>query len=1011
MSSSRSLSDQFPLWEAWGRGWLKAPQPVELEPPCLAPPWWHRQQRRDDTKRESWFSRLAAKPSEKEPRSTFTEQASNQLLPVEEAVEYVELGLSLPVDGRLLNQAMWVWLSMLGGLQNPASLELLAGEDIVELRLAVAGDDIQLLVGAFASVAPQVELIRTGPLVDELNSGEGENLTGFEFGLAAPFIIPLAPAPKGLDRLTALIRVLGSVPAGDRAVLQFLFQPTRNDWEQAIRYGLHNEHGQPLIADPAAAKLIEAKAASEHFAVAIRLLTLTEDQDAGFLLAETLHAALNLSDAHVGNTLVPLSDTDLNTLIPDVLERRSHRLGMVLTTDELASLIDLPDRPETLPQLWRYEERRGVPTGEDTGIELGTTEEDETLSLSTSDRLKHLHVLGATGTGKSNFLLSLIKQDLEAGHGFALLDPHGDLVEGVATLLSEADRNRTVFLDPTDSEYATGWNVLGANSQTEADLLSSDLVAVFERLATSWGDQMTSVLGNAVMTLLEAPEPTTLVELRRFLIDENYRAELLATISDPFLREYWEVEWPLISGRKPQAPILTRLDTLLRQRSVREALTLTGRALDFRAVMDEGQILLAKLPRGLIGAETSSLLGALLLSKLYQTGLSRQDIGVSARRPFFVYIDEFQSFATPSVATLFSELRKYGLGLVIAHQDLSQLSSTGAGVERAVMGNSYARVAFRVSERDARTLAPGFAHYESSNLTSLQVGEAIARLGSSQTDFRIRTPYVEVEKDADAALEALRGTSNAKHATSRTELRAARERARTTSGRVSKPEPKPSKPSVASTPNSVEPPVKRPPRIETPRRVTPAKPSEPVSTPKLDTSEGRGGPEHRYLQSLLRSAAQARGHLANLEVELDDGGRVDLVIERTVKGKRERIAVEISITTKFEHELENARKCLAADFDYVALVTNKARLRKRLEAALKAEDQNRLLVTTPEGFLDWLSDSPVSTGTIAGYVVTTKAAGSASTSSDKLSQQSVEERRERLNEIIAKSLSRMKKGG
>ncbi|MEO1629517.1 MAG: type IV secretion system DNA-binding domain-containing protein, partial [Bacteroidota bacterium] len=769
----------------------------------------------------------------------------------------------------------------------------------------------------------------------------------------------------------------------------------------AIRLGLHNEHGQPLIADPAATKLTEAKAASAHFAVAIRLLTLTEDEDAGFLLAETLHAALNLSDEHVGNALVPLSDTDLDTLIPDVLERRSHRLGMVLTTDELASLIDLPDRPETLPQLWRYEERRGVPTGEDTGIELGTTEENETLSLSTPDRLKHLHVVGATGTGKSNFLLSLIKQDLEAGHGFALLDPHGDLVEAVATLLGEADRNRTVLLDPTDPEYATGWNVLGANSQTEADLLSSDLVSVFERLATSWGDQMTSVLGNAVMTLLEAPEPTTLVELRRFLIDENYREELLATISDPFLHEYWEVEWPLISGRKPQAPILTRLDAMLRQRSVREALTITKRALDFRAVMDEGQILLAKLPRGLMGAENSSLLGALLLSKLYQTGLSRQDIGVSARRPFFVYIDEFQSFATPSVATLFSELRKYGLGLVIAHQDLSQLSSAGTGVERAVMGNSFARVAFRVSERDARTLAPGFAHYESSDLTSLQVGEAVARLGSSQTDFRIRTPYVEVEKDAEVALEALRGASNARHATSRAELRTARERARTTPERVSKPEPKPTRPPVASTPVLTEPPAKK-----SPPKVTPAKPPETAPSPKVDTSEGRGGPEHRYLQSLIRSAAQARGHLANLEVELDDGSRVDLVIERTAKGKRERIAVEISITTKFEHELENARKCLAADFDYVALVSNKAKLRKRLETTLREEDPDRLLITTPEGLLDWLSDSPVSTGTIAGYVVTTNVPGSARPTSE----QSVEERRERLNEIIARSLNRNRKG-
>src|SRR5690606_18680663 len=188
-----------------------------------------------------------------------------------------------------------------------------------------------------------------------------------------------------------------------------------------------------------------------------------------------------------------------------------------------------------------------------------------------------------------------------------VLDPHGDLVDDVLARLPEERIPDAVLFDPSDPEAVVGWNVLSAESEAERQLLASDLVAVFRRLSTSWGDQMTAVLANATLAFLDSPRGGTLLDLRRFLVEPGFRAEYLKSIGDPHLRGFWTTEFPMLVGRRPQAPILTRLDTMLRHRLVRDVLAMETGHLDFRALIEEKRVFLARLAQGAIGRENAAL--------------------------------------------------------------------------------------------------------------------------------------------------------------------------------------------------------------------------------------------------------------------------------------------------------------------------------------------------------------------------------------------------------------------
>jgi len=245
-------------------------------------------------------------------------------------------------------------------------------------------------------------------------------------------------------------------------------------------------------------------------------------------------------------------------------------------------------------------------------------------------------------------------------------------------------------------------------------LLASDLVSVFQRLSTSWGDQMQSVLQNAILAFLNSSRGGTLADLRRFLIEPGFRNEFLNSVSDPNILYYWHKGFSHLSGNQSKGPILTRLEMFLSQRPIAHMVSQSENRLDFGEIMDTGKIFLAKLPEGLLGRENSYLLGALLVSKFQQLVMARQAKKVAARRDFWIYIDEFANFITPTMAEILSGARKYRIGLTLAHHELHQLQRNSE-VASAVMAHPYTRVVFRVGDDDAKKLAEGFSSFEPSD--------------------------------------------------------------------------------------------------------------------------------------------------------------------------------------------------------------------------------------------------------------------------------------------------------
>ena len=322
--------------------------------------------------------------------------------------------------------------------------------------------------------------------------------------------------------------------------------------------------------------------------------------------------------------------------------------------------------------------------------------------------------------------------------------------------------------------------------------------------------------------------------------------------------------------------------------------------------------------------------------------MSRQQTAAAQRRNFYLYIDEFHNFVTPSMAAILSGARKYRLGLILAHQELQQLASRDADVASAVIANPYTRICFRLGDFDAKRLADGFSFFEAKDLQNLQVGEAICRVERAEFDFNLKTLPLPVIDRATAELrrERIIALSRERYATPRHVVEAALTREEVPPPvQVSRPYPPATEPPSRVTPSMPE--EKRP----------PASPSTRVKLPSAPPSSGRGGPQHKYIQELVRRWASSRGYKTTIEKEILDGlGSVDVALEKDGRS----IACEISITTTVEHEMGNVQKCLTAGFEHVVLILSErkmmAKARDAVAAAVSEPERVRVHVLTTEEF-------------------------------------------------------------
>jgi energy-coupling factor transporter ATP-binding protein EcfA2 len=326
------------------------------------------------------------------------------------------------------------------------------------------------------------------------------------------------------------------------------------------------------------------------------------------------------------------------------------------------------------------------------------------FGIKQSDRLSHIYLIGKTGVGKSTLIETLAKQDLEAGRGFALIDAHGDLVERVAQVARCEDR--VAYLNAPDGACPFGYNPLRRVRDDKIPLAVSGFIETLRKLwPDAWGVRMEHVLRNTLYALLEQDD-ARLPDILKFYANETYRKAIARSIRNEPVRRFWRYEFEQYHYRQKAdaiAPIQNKLGALLSDPTLYRILVQPKIDLRFRAMMDEGGVLLANVSKGRLGADSSLMLGALILSTLSLAALSRADSG--ERRPFFVYVDEFQSFTTLMLANMLPELRKYGVGMVLANQHLHQLDPD---VRSAVLGNAGTLISFRVGAEDAPYLAREF---------------------------------------------------------------------------------------------------------------------------------------------------------------------------------------------------------------------------------------------------------------------------------------------------------------
>ncbi|MBU1970501.1 DUF87 domain-containing protein, partial [Patescibacteria group bacterium] len=432
----------------------------------------------------------------------------------------------------------------------------------------------------------------------------------------------------------------------------------------------------------------------------------------------------------------------------------------VLNVEELGSLYHLPSQKVETPNIgWSYSRKSEPPADlptENCTYMAETVYRDKKVRFGLAngdDRLRHMYVIGKSGTGKSTLFETMISQDIANGFGVGVLDPHGETIDKVLERIPPERVDDVIYFDPSDTEMPVGLNLLEMSDLSQKNLMASALVsAIKHHFDYSWGPRLEYLLNYAILTLLEV-QGTTMLGITRLMEDDNYRKFILHHVTDPVVLKFWDTEFKNMKNNprlitEAVAPIQNKVNRFLASSTIRNILGQRKSTIDIESAMNDGKILLMNLSKGKIGEDNADLLGALLVSRIQFFALQRANIPAQQRRPFYLYVDEFQNFATGSFESILSESRKYCLGLYLTHQYTAQLPEE---LLKAVLGNVGTIAAFALGTPDAKALAGEFAPYfTDTDIISLERFHVYMKLmmnGMTSLPFsaKILLPWVDEE--------------------------------------------------------------------------------------------------------------------------------------------------------------------------------------------------------------------------------------------------------------------------
>lgn len=480
---------------------------------------------------------------------------------------------------------------------------------------------------------------------------------------------------------------------------------------------------QPEISDQQKAMIQAAndKIAKLGFEVKVRFVHIGNDKNLTRLRMQALFGAFKQFN-DVTNSFKIGKKSAGEEAINHYRARLFIEKGSILNIEELASLYHLPHANVETPNMVWANNKTAEPPSNLPAVETIPPEElspvgvtdfrghNHQFGIKRSDRGRHVYVVGQTGTGKSYLLLLLTLSDIYHGNGFAVIDPHGDFSADVLRYIPQNRVQDVVYFNPADTEYPVAFNPLEVTDPSLKSHISSEVVGALKRMfGYSWGPRLEYILRYTLLALLDYPN-ATLLGITRMLTEKPFRDDVIAHIQDPVVKNFWVNEfasWNEKFASEAVAPILNKIGAFTANPLVRNIIGQPKSAFNIRAMMDEGKILIVNLSRGQVGEDNAATLGALMVTKIQLAAMSRANIThLENRRPFNLYVDEFQNFATDSFAVILSEARKYGLNLTIANQYISQMSQE---VRDAVFGNVGSIISFRVSADDAPYLAKYFS--------------------------------------------------------------------------------------------------------------------------------------------------------------------------------------------------------------------------------------------------------------------------------------------------------------
>ena len=657
-----------------------------------------------------------------------------------------------------------------GSLQEYFSFEIANTNQEIHFYVWLPEHIKEFVEGQIHAQYPDVEIIEQADYAEALDENQ-YHFAGTELSLNKANYYPIQSSAKFLEKTTdplvAPLSAIGKIDPADQVWVQYVCRPAKPDWQEEgltyvekLKAGTLPKGGvfaHPLLKilllpfrllytifsfllpsgageaaekqtvkltdmQQLAATAIVEKSVKLGFEVAIRVVYAAKTAAAPQIAKARLQA--------ITGTFKQFNTANLNGFKAKAIsgkealvryQQRAMIAPIVLNTEELATVFHLPNNTVRVPNIaWvrsrKFEPPLNLPTPanfpeKDLTI-LGETDyrgQKKRFGIKPVDRARHVYILGKTGMGKSVLLENMVHSDIQAGRGVCIVDPHGDTADAALKSIPAHRVEDVILFDPSDSMYPVAFNPFEGVNPENRNLVASGILGIFKKIygEVSWGPRMEYVLRNTILALVENKD-STMLGITRMLVDGEYRAKMLANVTDPLVKAFWYDEFAQIQPRNLQeviSPIQNKVGQFLQSKVIRNIVGQPRGAFDFRRAMDEKKIVICNLSRGKLGDDNASLLGAMVITKIQLDAMSRADIPEEQRVDFTLYVDEFQNFATDAFAHILAEARKYHLSLVMANQYIAQMPET---VRDAVFGNVGTIISFQVGYDDAKYLTQQF---------------------------------------------------------------------------------------------------------------------------------------------------------------------------------------------------------------------------------------------------------------------------------------------------------------